>query len=61
MAEELEPKAGGEIVGLVVAASLLEDGARTEGIVELLRSPRAGMEMNSQNGSKSWNTAEFGS
>src|SRR5262249_23793435 len=44
MAEELQPEAGRQVVALCAAAPLLEDRARTEGVVERLRSPGAGME-----------------
>src|SRR5262245_41431024 len=44
MAEELQPEAGRQVVALCAAAPLLEDRARTERVVELLRSPGAGME-----------------
>src|SRR5262245_44489635 len=44
MAEELQPEAGRQVVALSAAASLLENGARTEGVVERLRPPGAGME-----------------
>src|SRR5215467_7086026 len=44
MAEELQPEAGRQVVALCAAAPLLEDRARTERVVELLRSPSAGME-----------------
>ena len=44
LAEELQPEAGRQVVALRAAAPLLEDRARTERVVELLRSPGAGME-----------------
>src|SRR5262249_60471810 len=44
MAEELQPEAGRQVVALSAAASLLENRARTEGVVERLRPPGAGME-----------------
>jgi len=41
MAEELQPKAGRQVVALAVAASLLENGLWAERVVELLRTPSA--------------------
>src|SRR5262249_56897931 len=42
--EELQPEAGRQVVALRAAASLLENRTRTEGVVEGLRPPGAGME-----------------
>src|SRR6195256_3963239 len=44
MAEELQPEARRQVVALAVAASLLENGLRAEGVVELLRTPGAGVD-----------------
>src|SRR5215831_10922694 len=44
MAEELQPEAGRQVVALRAAAPLLENCARTERVVERLRTPGAGME-----------------
>ena len=57
--EELQPEAGRQVVALTVAASLLENGLWAERGCQV--PAWIGPEMNSQNGSKSWNTAAFGS
>src|SRR3979490_2076963 len=44
MAEELQPEARRQVVALAVAASLLENRSWAEGVVELLRTPGAGVD-----------------
>src|SRR3954451_15654625 len=44
MAKELQAKAGCEVLTLFLAAALVIDSAWSEGVVELLRRPGAGMQ-----------------